>query len=59
MAPQLSSTQKDKVDNFKSITNTDKKKAIEYLEKYKWNIELAIDEYYKNGNNTPSKKSKK
>lgn len=55
MAPQLSSNQQEKVTNFKSVTNADKKKAIVYLEKYKWNIELAIDEYYKDGINVPKK----
>jgi len=45
---RLKANQREAVEMFMSFTDSSEKRAIEYLEKYQWNVERAADEYFMN-----------
>jgi len=42
----LTSAQKDKVKSFASFTHESDSKSTDYLKRFGWNLEVALDEYY-------------
>mmetsp|Transcript_9905 Transcript_9905/g.10993 ORF Transcript_9905/g.10993 Transcript_9905/m.10993 type:complete len:257 (-) Transcript_9905:138-908(-) len=45
---RLTKKQKDSVRNFRAFTSASEKVAIEVLNRHKWNIEVAVDDYFAN-----------
>jgi len=50
MSKKLTPQQKEQVTNFIAFTGGDcsETRAQQYLERYRWNLEIAVDEYYNN-----------
>jgi DCN1-like protein 1/2 len=45
---RLNNTQKEQVKKFMTFTGASERLAIEQLTRYKWNLEVAVDEYFAN-----------
>ena len=55
----LTVSQRDKIESFNRVTSKNQKIAFAYLEKHNWNVEQAVDGYYKDDPDANSQESLK
>jgi len=51
----LNRAQREKVTNFQAVTGAPAKLAAEFLKRYSWSLDQAVDTFFTEGNSYPSK----